>query len=154
MSCSSRGARFSSIGTLVVVGSLTLTGCGIGGSEEAAPEPCTTDERTVLIEEKLTLEVPSSPFELADGEVAWASVVVDVDYNPSALFPSVASLHLIDADAEPDLRRSASGLRVADGDPAIGFDREGQWRLVTEEAGTYRVWSGRGPEIVVAICPD
>ena len=148
-----RAPWFGPISTVLVVWSLALTGCGIGGSDDAVPELCAVDERTVLLEEKLSHEVPSSPFEIGEDAIGWASVVADVDYNPSTLCPSVATLHLIDADADPDLRRSSSGLRVIDGDPAIAFDREGQWRLVTDNPGTYRVWSGRGPEIVVATCP-
>lgn len=138
---------------LLTIGSLALSSCGLTGSDDAAPEVCAVDQRTVLLDEKLSHEVPSSAFDIADDAIGWASVVTDVDYNPSTLFPSVATLHLIDPDADPDLRRSSSGLRVIDGDPAIAFDREGQWRLVTDNSGTYRVWSGRGPEIVVAACP-
>lgn len=148
-----RARSFGPIGARLAICSLALSGCGIIGSDEAAPEVCAVADRTVLLDQKLTAEVSSSPFELADGEVLWASVVADVDYNPSTLFPSVATLHLIDADAEPDLRRNSVGLRVADGDPAIPFDREGQWQLVTDLSGRYRVWSGRGPEILVATCP-
>lgn len=144
---------FDRICALLAICSLALSSCGIADSEEAIPEVCGANERTVLLDEKLSPEVPSSPFEFDDHELLWASVVADVDYNRSTLFPSVATLHLIDADADPDLRRSSSGLRVIDGDPVIAFDREGQWRLVTDIPGRYRVWSGRGPEIVVATCP-
>jgi hypothetical protein len=142
------------ISALLAVCCLAFSSCGIADSEEAIPEVCRANERTVLVDEKLSPEAPSSRLEFDDHEVLWASVVADVDYNRSTLFPSVATLHLIDADADPDLRRSSSGLRVIDGDPVIAFDREGQWRLVTDIPGRYPVWSGRGPEIVVATCPE
>ncbi len=126
---------------------------GSSGNGDAAPTVCPPGERRPLVAEKLTRGEPSSPFTVAAGEEAWASVVEDADYNPSALFPSVATLFLIDAGAEPQVREDANGLPIID-DPAVPeFDAEGEWRPVTAEAGEYRLWSRRGPRIEVVACP-
>ncbi len=128
--------------------------CSDAGEDgEPTPAVCPPDERRALIAEKLTRGEPSSPFTVAAGEEAWASVVEDVDYNPSALFPTIATLFLIQAGAEPQVREDANGLPIFD-DPAVPeFDAEGEWRPVTAEPGEYRLWSRRGPSIEVVACP-
>ncbi len=123
------------------------------GGTEPAPAVCPPGERRPLLAEKLTRSEPSSPFTVRPGEEAWASVVADADYNPGALFPSIATLFLIDADAQPQVREDANGLPIID-DPAVPeFDAEGEWRPVTAEPGEYRLWSRRGPHIEVVACP-
>lgn len=129
-----------------------VTACADDGGDEPGRQVCAADERTVLVAEKLTRLVPSTPFDVGPGEEAWASVVADADFSPSALVPRVASLFVIAADAEPDIGETSSGLPTSD-DPVILFEAEGEWRPVTAEPGSYRVWSRRGPEVAIATCP-
>ncbi len=135
---------------LILLTGALLAACAGGSVDEEVEPDCGRED--VLLEEALGRGVPSTPFTVRDAQRVFASVVVDVDYNPGALAPGVATLYAIPEGAEPAIREDTNGLTIVD-DPPIRYDREGQWRQLDLEAGQWRIWSRRSPEILVVACP-
>ncbi|MDH3755728.1 MAG: hypothetical protein OEU32_17830 [Acidimicrobiia bacterium] len=140
--------RLRLIAVLVAV----AAACSPFGSDEAEAEICRPVERDQVLAQKLTHEIPSEAFVVDEGEAVWVGVIADADYNVSTLFPSVADLYVIDEGARIRLTRGDLGLATVDDTP-IRFDREGQFRPFPLPAGTYELWSLRGPDIEVVVCP-
>ncbi len=135
---------------LIVAVCFIATACSFGG-EKKSPIVCAPENRSELTTDDLTPFVSSKPFEVGSGEEAWVKVS-DTDYNPSVIFSRVATVYLIEAGSQKQIREDTTGLILSD-DPVIKFDMEREWQPVTTEVGTYEIYSHGYPTVEVVACP-
>lgn len=125
--------------SLAAFAALGLIGSACNDDESAVCQP---KDRTILFSAKIKYGEPSEPFTMPDDNAVFIGVIADADYSVESLWPSVASLTVRPADDVVDAKRTKG----------FSFEREGQFHRLSIPAGSYRVSSGRGPEIAVVSC--
>jgi len=138
---------------LILLLALATTACSPFASEDTEPEVmvCREQDRTILVDEKLTPKTPSTAFTVPADEQIWVGLIADSDYNLSVLFSQIVGLYVLDEGEPVEFTRNNLNIVITD-DESLGFDRQGQYNLFDMPPGDYQLWSVGGPEIAVVSC--
>jgi len=141
---------------LIVLLALAATACSPFASEDTEPEVlvCREQDRTILVDEKLTPKTPSTAFTVPADEQIWVGLIVDPG-SSSWLFSEVSGMYVLD-EGEPVEFTYNNLNRLITDDEYLDYDRQGQYMLFDMPPGGYQLWSKGGPEIAVVSCgaPD
>jgi len=141
---------------LILLLTLATTACTPFAFRDIEPEVlvCREQDRTILVDEKLTTRIPSTAFTVPADEQIWVGLLVD-RMQAGSFSGQVVGLYVLD-EGEPVEFTYNNLDRLITDDELLGFDRQGQFILFDMPPGDYQLWSRGGPEIAVVSCgaPD
>lgn len=126
------------LAALVALG-LIGSACNHDDDESAVCQP---KDRTTLLSTRIKFGDTSEPFTMPDDDAVFIGLIADSEYSAGSMFARLASLTVSPADDVSDKKRTEG----------FDFEREGQFHRLSIPPGSYRITSGRAPEIAVVSC--